>query len=280
MTPRMLLLDAAKRLQAAEIPDPQVDGALLLAHLTGRHPLELRLDGESQLAEETVVAFETLLKKRLQRYPLQYLTGEANFFGRIFCVDERVLIPRPETELLAEKTVQALKKFPSPAQALDLCCGSGCIGITMALEMPAAAVTLTDLSAAALAVAKDNAETLQAKVTFRQGDLFMAVPGQQFQVIVSNPPYIPDGECSALQQEVRCEPLTALAGGADGLEFYRRIAKEAPEHLTIGGMLLLEVGWNQAQQVGELLQQAGLDVLSIDQDWQGIPRMITAKKTR
>lgn len=280
MTPRMLLLDAAKRLQAAEIPDPQVDGALLLAHLTGRHPLELRLDEESQLAEETAAAFGTLLKKRLQRYPLQYLTGEANFFGRVFCVDERVLIPRPETELLAEKAVQALKKFPSPAQALDLCCGSGCIGITMALEVPAAAVTLTDLSAAALAVAKDNAETLQAKVIFQQGDLFMAVPGQQFQVIVSNPPYIPDGECSVLQQEVRCEPLTALAGGADGLEFYRRIAKEAPEHLTIGGMLLLEVGWNQAQQVGELLQQAGLDVLSIDQDWQGIPRMITAKKTR
>ncbi len=280
MTPRMLLLDAAKRLQAAEIPDPQVDGALLLAHLTGRHPLELRLDGDTQLEEETVAAFETLLAKRMQRYPLQYLTGEASFFGRDFYVDDRVLIPRPETELLAEKAVQALKAFSMPAQALDLCCGSGCIGITMALEVPEAVVTLTDLSPDALAVAQRNAKTLGAKVTFCQGDLFAAVAGQQFQVIVSNPPYIPNEECHALQQEVQCEPMAALAGGEDGLDFYRRIAVEAPEHLVTGGMLLLEVGWNQAQQVGELLQQAGLEVLSIDQDWQGIPRMVTAKKTR
>ncbi len=280
MTPRMLLLDAAKRLQAAEIPDPQVDGSLLLAHLTGRHPLELRLDGDTQLEEETVAAFETLLAKRMQRYPLQYLTGEASFFGRDFYVDDRVLIPRPETELLAEKAVQALKAFSMPAHALDLCCGSGCIGITMALEVPEAVVTLTDLSPDALAVAHRNAQTLGAKVAFCQGDLFAAVAGQQFQVIVSNPPYIPDEECHALQQEVQCEPMAALAGGEDGLDFYRRIAMKAPEHLVTGGMLLLEVGWNQAQQVGELLQQAGLEVLSIDQDWRGIPRMVTAKKTR
>jgi release factor glutamine methyltransferase len=280
MTPRMLLLDAARRLKEAEIPDPQVDGALLLSHLTGKRPLELRLDSDTQLDEETLDRFEALLARREKREPLQYLTGEADFLGRVFYVDARVLIPRPETELLAEKAVQALKGFDAPRTALDLCCGSGCLGVTLALEAEDASVTLTDLSADALEVAKNNAARLGAKATFMQGDLFEALQGKQFQVIVSNPPYIPREECDTLQPEVRREPLMALAGGADGLDFYRRIAAEAPAHLMPGGEIMLEVGWNQAAQVAKLLQDAGMTEIRIDPDMQGIPRMVMARKTR
>ncbi len=280
MTPRTLLLTAARQLKDAEIPDPQVDGALLLSHLTGRHPLELRLDADTELDEEIVTCFNALLARRLQREPLQYLTGEAEFLGRVFCVDTRVLIPRPETELLAEHAVQALKESSAPRTALDLCCGSGCLGVTLALEVEDASVTLSDLSADALAVTGANAERLGAKVTIMQGDLFEELQGQQFQLIVSNPPYIPREECDTLQPEVRREPHMALDGGDDGLDFYRRIAAEAPEHLTDGGALMLEVGWNQAQQVAELLQNAGMEDVRCEMDFQNIPRMVMARKAR
>ncbi len=280
MTPRTLLLNAARQLKDAEIPDPQVDGALLLSHLTGRHPLELRLDADTELDEEIVTCFNALLARRLQREPLQYLTGEAEFLGRVFCVDTRVLIPRPETELLAEHAVQALKESSAPRTALDLCCGSGCLGVTLALEVEDASVTLSDLSADALAVTGANAERLGAKVTIMQGDLFEELQGQQFQLIVSNPPYIPREECDTLQPEVRREPHMALDGGDDGLDFYRRIAAEAPKHLTDGGALMLEVGWNQAQQVAELLQNAGMEDVRCEMDFQSIPRMVMARKAR
>ncbi len=280
MTPRTLLLNAARQLKDAEIPDPQVDGALLLSHLTGRHPLELRLDADTELDEEIVTCFNALLARRLQREPLQYLTGEAEFLGRVFCVDTRVLIPRPETELLAEHAVQALKESSAPRTALDLCCGSGCLGVTLALEVEDASVTLSDLSADALAVTGANAERLGAKVTIMQGDLFEELQGQQFQLIVSNPPYIPREECDTLQPEVRREPHMALDGGDDGLDFYRRIAAEAPKHLTDGGALMLEVGWNQAQQVAELLQNAGMEDVRCEMDFQNIPRMVMARKAR
>lgn len=191
-------------------------------------------------------------------------------------MDERVLIPRPETELLAERAVQAMRLFPAPARALDLCCGSGCIAVTLALEVPGGQVHAADLSQDALAVTECNAQALGASITLHQGDLWAAVPGERFHVIVSNPPYIPTEDCAGLQPEVQAEPHLALDGGADGLAFYRRIVNGAGEHLLPGGKMLLEVGYDQADAVCALLWQAGFQHVQAHRDLNDIPRMVEA----
>lgn len=275
MTPQQLIQQTAALFQEAGVPDPLWDSALLLAHLTGKPVLNLRLDTDTRLDEATLRRFADLRDRRMQRIPLQYLTGEQSFMGHTFHVDKRVLIPRPETELLAELAISALHRMNTPS-ALDLCCGSGCIAISMALALPDATIHATDLSDGALAVTRSNAEHLGARLTLHQGDLFQAVQGMMFDLIISNPPYIPKADCLALQQEVRQEPLMALDGGDDGCDFYRRIAHDAPAHLYPGGMLLLEVGFDQAAAVAELLAAAGFRQTSIHNDLQGIPRMVEA----
>ena len=276
MNPRQLIRETAAQFRQAGIPDPEVDSAALLSHVTGRAPLMLRLDTDTALTEAQLSAYDGLRQRRLQRVPLQYLTHEQPFLGHSFYVDERVLIPRPETELLAERVIEALRRMDAPA-ALDLCCGSGCIGISAALAAPGAQVHAADLSPDALAVTRRNAEALGAHVTLHQGDLFGAVAGLQFDLIVSNPPYIPAGECPALQPEVLREPVLALDGGADGLDFYRRIAREAPLHLTAGGMVFLEVGWDQAEAVCALMRETGFREARAHVDLQGILRMVEAR---
>ena len=178
---------AAAQLRAAGVPDPAWDSGQLMSRVTGLAPLMARLS-ERELTAEEVAAFDTLVQRRLQREPLQYILGTQDFCGRSFAVDGRVLIPRPETELLAERAVRALQDFGPGAHALDLCCGSGCLGITLALEVPSAQVDMADLSEDALAVTRKNAERLGAQVSLHQGDLWDAVDARQYQLIVSNPP--------------------------------------------------------------------------------------------
>ncbi len=274
MTPRHLLRQTASAFRQAGIPDPEVDASLILSYVTGREPLDLRLDTTTLLSEDLMQQFQQLAAQRLTRRPLQYLLGRQSFLGRDFFVNESVLIPRPETELLAEKANQALKHLSGHPAALDLCCGSGVLAVSMALDVPNAAVTAVDLSADALAVAMHNAEQLHADVHFLQGDLFSPVQDMRFDVIVSNPPYIPSEECRTLQAEVMQEPMLALDGGKDGLDFYRRIAHEAADHLLPSGVLLLEVGDGEANKVAAML--TGYTV-QIHEDYQHIPRMIEAK---
>lgn len=275
MNPRALLKATASAFRDAGIPDPEVDAALLLSHVTGQPPLSLRLDMTTALPDDVLTRFDALVSRRLTRQPLQYLLHTQPFLGRDFYVDERVLIPRPETELLAERAIAALREHPHPV-ALDLCCGSGALAVSMALEVPGAQVHAADLSPDALAVTAKNAELLGASVTLHQGDLFAAVPTIAFDVIVSNPPYIPSADCLTLQEEVRREPLMALDGGTDGLNFYRRIASDAPKFLRPGGVLLLEVGFDQAEAVMALL--ADFADVQAHEDYQHIPRMIEARK--
>ena len=275
MNPRVLLKATASAFRNAGIPDPEVDAALLLSHVTGQPPLSLRLDMTTVLPDDVLTRFGVLVSRRLTRQPLQYLLHTQPFLGRDFYVDERVLIPRPETELLAERAIAALREHPHPI-ALDLCCGSGALAVSMALEVPGAQVHAADLSPDALAVTAKNAELLGASVTLHQEDLFAAVPETAFDVIVSNPPYIPSADCLTLQEEVRREPLMALDGGADGLNFYRRIASDAPKFLRPGGVLLLEVGFDQAEAVMALL--ADFADVQAHEDYQHIPRMIEARK--
>jgi len=273
VTPQALIRETTALFQEAGIPDPAWDSALLLAHLTGKPALNLRLDMDTQLDEALLARFYALRDQRIQRIPLQYLTHEQSFMGHDFYVDSRVLIPRPETELLTELAISEMQHRHT---ALDLCCGSGCIGISLALAVPEADVHSADLSPDALAVTRRNAEALGAKLTLHQGDLFAAVEGLHFDLIISNPPYIPTEDCRTLQEEVMLEPGMALDGGADGYDFYRRIAREAPAHLTENGVVLLEVGFDQAEGVAAMLREAGFRETCIHQDLQGIPRMVVA----
>lgn len=279
MNAAALLRHTAARLKAAGIPDSGNDAAQLLSALTGRPALSLRLDMDYEPDAELCTAFEALVQRRLNREPLQYILGNQPFLGRMFHVDDRVLIPRPETELLAEEAILRLKEAAgSPSKALDLCCGSGCLAVSLKLAVPAAQVSAADLSTGALAVTAMNAETLGADLTLFQGDLWEAVPGEIYDVIVSNPPYIPREDCKSLQEEVLREPMMALDGGVDGLDFYRRIAEGAPAHLTAGGWLLLEVGIGEAEEVSALLTAAGFTRCSILRDWNDIPRIVMGSR--
>ena len=275
MTIREVLINIRERLQNAGIEDFEYESWAFLDWKLHIDRAEFYMNPNGEVKEELLAELESVLKQREQRVPLQYLMGECEFMGYDFYVDERVLIPRPETELLAERAIAALREHPHPI-ALDLCCGSGALAVSMALEVPGAQVHAADLSPDALAVTAKNAELLGASVTLHQGDLFAAVPEIAFDVIVSNPPYIPSADCLTLQEEVRCEPLMALDGGTDGLDFYRRIASDAPKFLRPGGILLLEVGFDQAEAVMALL--ADFADVQAHEDYQHIPRMIEARK--
>ncbi|MBQ8201503.1 MAG: peptide chain release factor N(5)-glutamine methyltransferase [Clostridia bacterium] len=279
MTPRELLRALTAELRNAGVPDPEIDASLLLSHVTGQNALNLRLDSWSQISAADEAAVRCLCDQRKVRIPLQYLTGVQSFLGRDFHVDDRVLIPRPETELLAELAIVRLKEYAScKVRALDLCCGSGCLAVSMALAVPHADVHATDLSEGALAVTRMNADAHSAGVTLHQGDLFDALPdGTRYHLIVSNPPYIPAQDCLTLQAEVLREPHMALDGGADGFDFYRRIAREAPRFLHDDGTLLMEVGHDQAEAVMRLCTNAGLKPVAIHEDYQHIQRMVEAR---
>ena len=275
MTPRELIRRTAELFRAGGIPDPENDAALLLAHLTGRPVLELRLDTDTHPEATVLSAYNELAEKRLGRIPLQYLLGEAPFCRRLFKVDPRVLIPRPETELLCEWALDTLRDIPAP-RVLDLCCGSGCIGLTVKAERPDALVMLSDLSEDALNVAAVNAVRLSLDVSVRQSDLLEGLSGSVFDLIISNPPYIPSSVCDDLQPEVMKEPRLALDGGTDGCALYRRLIEAAPPFLVHGGKLLMEIGIHEADYLSALLSQQGYREVEIREDYAGIERMILA----
>ena len=273
MTPCDLLRRTAARFRSAGVPDPETDSALLLASLTGGAPLSLRLDTDTVLPPSLLARFESLVRQRLERIPLQYLVGEAPFCGRLFAVDARVLIPRPETELLCYRALELLEGVPHP-RIMDLCCGSGCVGLSLKAALPGAFVTLSDLSEDALAVSAENSRRLSLEVDLRHGDLLEGFAPSSFDLIVCNPPYIPSADCESLQPEVLFEPRMALDGGADGLDFYRRLVVSAASVLVPGGALLMELGVHESEAVSALLSASGYHHLEIQKDLAGIDRVI------
>lgn len=213
------------------------------------------------------------LARREAGEPLAYITGVAAFYGLELRVNPHVLIPRQDTEVLCEAAIAHVRPG---ARVLDLCTGSGALAIAIKIRCPQALVTATDISPDALAVARANAKRLGADVDFCCGDLFGAVSGERFDVILSNPPYINDLDMRSLQREVTHEPQLALRGGEDGLDFYRRIAASLPAALTPTGVALLEVGYDQAQAVSGLLRQALPDgIVAITKDLSGIDRVVS-----
>ena len=259
-----------------DIDAPRLTAELLLSHLLKVNRVKLYVDLERPLLKEELAQYKALIQRRLAHEPTQYLMGHKEFYGRPFLVDARVLIPRPETELLVEAVLRVLPK-DAPSRVLDVCTGSGCIAVSIAAERPQASVWATDLMENALEVARANAEALGSgsRVTFMQGDLFSAVPaGPTFDVIVSNPPYVKTAELATLQKEVRHEPRTALDGGTDGLGLIRRIAVDALRRLKPGGLLALEIGEDQGPATAELLTRAGCHDVRVEPDLERRDRMV------
>jgi release factor glutamine methyltransferase len=224
------------------------------------------------LADAHIAAFDALLVRRLAGEPVAYLTGTREFYGRPFQVSPDVLIPRPDTELLVEL---ALARMPADhaMDVLDLGTGSGCIAITLALERPLAHVTAVDRSAAALAIARRNADTLNARVEFLASDWFDTLAGRYFDLIVGNPPYVAVADPHLARGDVRFEPVSALAAGHDGLDDLRRLTRAARAHLRHGGTLLLEHGYDQADAVQALLRESGIPQPRSWADLAGILRV-------
>ncbi|MDR0929203.1 MAG: peptide chain release factor N(5)-glutamine methyltransferase [Oscillospiraceae bacterium] len=258
-------------LQEAAVPDAVLDAQWLLSHVTGEPRLLLLAWPDAPLAPEDAARYEALLARRAAGEPLQYIIGETDFMGHTFRVDARALIPRNDTEALAEAILARLRPDLS---LLDIGTGSGALAIAAKLACPGAAVVGVDISPDALALARENGERLGAAIEWVQSDLFAALPGRTFDVIASNPPYIESDALPALQREVLREPHLALDGGADGLDFYRNIIRALPGSLQRGGALLFEVGDGQAAQVAAWMRPLFSSV-TILRDLAGLERVVT-----
>jgi release factor glutamine methyltransferase len=258
-------------LKNSKVPDPKA--LVLYAADFDLSELVLKLDEE--IPEEMFRKLEEVSQKVLSGLPLQYALRKAPFYGFWFQVDERVLIPRFDSEILVNEVLKAIPEEET-VSVLDLCTGSGCIGLCIKALRPESSAVLTDVSEDALSVAKENAARLSVQAEFIKSDLFSAVDGV-FDVIVSNPPYIRTEEIGTLDDEVKDhEPRLALDGGADGLKFYRRIAREAGKHLKNGGKIFLEIGYDEGASVSELLENAGFGGFRTVKDLAGKDRGVAA----
>jgi len=257
------------------IDAPRLTAEILLASALRCERLRLYLDFDKPLAEPELASFRDLVRRRAGGEPTAYLTGRKDFLGRTFRVDERVLVPRPETELLAEAALEAL---PEEGEALDLCTGSGCIAVSLALGRPGARVAAVDLSPAALELARENAQALGARVELLEGDLYAPLArGRRFRVIVANPPYVPSAELEGLSREVRREPRLALDGGPDGLRVLRPLVEGAPARLDGGGTLVAEMHESHAEILPPLSLAAGFAFAETRRDLAGLPRYLVAR---
>jgi len=277
----------ARRLDRAGVAAPRAEAEGLLAHVLSQPKHACYLEPDAPLTADETARLRSLVARRADGVPLQYLTGTETFRGLELEVTPDVLIPRPETEGVVEAALRVLadrRSAGSPAVVADIGTGSGCLALALARVRPDVAVYATDCSAAALAVAERNARRLGLadRVTFLCGDLFepLARGGVRVDLVVSNPPYVADEHLPTLQIEVRHEPEAALRGGVDGLHFYRRIVAEAGSVLAEGAGIVVELGYGQADAVGALARGAGFDVARIDPDFQRIPRVMTLAAPR
>lgn len=282
--------EGAARLQEAGIEEAALDARLLLEFVCKTDRNTLLAHGDREVSAEEGDRYRELIGKRAVHMPLQHLTGEQNFMGLTFLVNNKVLVPRQDTEVLVE---EAMKHLHDGMRILDLCTGSGCILLSLLHYSNDCEGVGTDLSPQALAVARDNYGRLREarpdmKARFLEGDLFAALASEEeqeadgkndgralFDMIISNPPYIETGVIDTLMPEVReHEPLMALNGGADGLAFYRRIVEQAGAHLNGGGMLFFEIGCEQAEAVCGLMAEAGFCQIQVVKDFAGLDRVV------
>ncbi len=286
-----LALDAAQKV-LAEGPHPERarrDSETLLLHALKTNAPDVNLawliahDGEP-LAADAAATFCNLIERRLAGEPVQYISGEAEFYGLPFHVNRDVLIPRPETEHLVEKAIALAQRLrlsgaPHP-RIVDVGTGSGAIAVALAHALPFAEITATEISSAALAVARSNASRIGVadRIRFLEGDLLEPSAGEQFDIVVSNPPYVPESDRTTLDVEVRdYEPAQALFAGKDGLAIYRRLVPATWGALVPGGFVALEIGYGQQEAVLALLSGTGFSGIEFTEDLQTIPRVVVAQ---
>ena len=262
------------------IESPRLDAEVLLSHILGRERIYLYVHFDEPLEPAELARYRDAIKQRVQRVPVAYIIGEKEFMGLTFKVTEDTLVPRPDTEILVQAAVERLRARGEAPRFADIGTGSGAICLSVLHFLPKAQADTVDISPAARAIAEENAAALEVadRVTFHTGDLLAPLAGQCYDAILSNPPYIPDGDIAALAPEVRLkEPRTALAGGKDGLDFYRRLTADAPALLKDGGFLALEVGIHQAAPVAALAVPS-FSRTEILKDYAGIERVVIAWK--
>jgi len=284
MTVLEIIQRSTEYLSVRGVESARLNAELILAHVLGMPRLRLYLEFDQAVGVNETARARELVRRRGQREPLQHLTGTAAFLGHELLVSPEVLIPRPETELLAQMAIQRLQTAggSSPARVLDFGTGSGCLAIAIAAALPSVEVHALDISTAALDLARRNAQRSgSGRIRFHAGDGFRAlapgcgIPSSGLDLLVSNPPYIPTGDLATLQPEVRDhDPRQALDGGADGLDFYRRLAAEAGSWLKPGAPMLLEFGDGQAAPLEALFQSAGWQLVSIEKDLSGTERVL------
>lgn len=265
---------------------PRLDAEVLLSHVLQKQRIYLYVHFDEPLQPEELAAYREMIKKRAMHVPVAYILGEREFMGLTFKVTEDTLIPRPDTEILVQAAIDRLQKIkdahPQPLTFADIGTGTGAVCLSVLHYVPEAAAETVDISPDARAVAEENARALDLtdRIVFHTGDLLTPLAGQKFTAILSNPPYIPEADIKTLAPEVRTkEPHTALSGGRDGLDFYRRLAEEAPEMLESGGFMAFEVGIHQAQDVAALCTANPLiGQTEILPDYAGIDRVVVAWK--
>lgn len=275
-----LLKKSIEYLEKSGVSSPKVDAEYIFSHVLGTTRGTLTLNFDRKISEGDLAKIREMVKARgKERRPLQYLLGEWEFYGRPFKVDERVLIPRPDTEILVEQCKTLMEGYEAP-KILDIGTGSGAIAITLAKELPTSEVLGVDISPDALEVAVINRELNGAtNLKFLKSDLFANIKDVDYDLIVSNPPYIPQMEYDELMPEVKgFEPRGALTDNGDGLHFYREISESAKKYLKDGGYLAFEVGYNQGEEVGNLLIKNGFDLLGIIRDYGGNERVVIGRK--
>lgn len=265
------------------VENPRLDAEVLLCAVLQCERIKLYMDFERPLTAAELAQYKNYVARRGQHEPLAYILGEKEFMRNSFKVTPATLVPRPETELLVESLIKAAQglKAEGDVKILDIGTGSGAIIVSLLDYLPNAKGVGVDISVDALIVAEENSRRIgvRERAGFVQSDLFSRVPAdKKFDIIVSNPPYIPAADIAGLAKDVQKEPIGALDGGADGLDFYRRIISEAMDHMADEGILAFEVGINQAQVVAELCRKAGFKATAIREDYAGIERMVFAVK--
>ena len=283
LTLKQLYKVGTVKLAEEGIEEFSLDAWYLLEYVTGVSKAMYFAEPERAVSEENADRYIDCIRRRAAHIPLQHITGEQEFMGYPFCVNEHVLIPRQDTEILVEEAIQVMRP---KMKVLDMCTGSGCIVLSI-LKMCREKYYMTDLqgigadvSEEALKVARENGRRLGVPVTWIQSDLFAKIPEEEkYDVIVSNPPYIETAVIDTLQEEVRLhDPYIALDGKEDGLYFYRRIISEAGKYLKMQGKLMFEIGCDQAEAVEELMKNAGYEQITVKKDLAGLDRVVLGQK--
>ena len=278
-------VDAAYKLFLEnDVPSPRLNAELLLLFVLSRERAYLYAHPERELTPNEQANFDEVVRERARGCPTQYITGHQEFWGLDLLVSPAVLIPRPETEHVVETVLELMKEYPFDGpgrlKLLDVGTGSGCIALALASELPHAEIHACDISEEALEIARVNAARLAlgGKVLFRKSDLLSVYSGEQFDFVISNPPYVGEADAEKVQKQVReFEPRIAVFSGQEGLDIYRKLVPQTHEHLRPGGWFVAEIGFSEEAKVRELLD--GWEDVQVTADLQGIPRVVAARKS-